>query len=414
MVLQPSPDSSDRDLLDQTAPANDEDPFADSGSGDPSSYQINQSLQTNRPLLRPFPLSFKFNSYADEWNKMTTARIHQTQKLVQRPLTQSEVDAIAELGARMLSVASYGSPIGIVAGLYGAYRTASTFRFPLYQPNLDKFHPGVFPSTIGLIRGHRAIWAWHASRVLAYTILSGTISNIFMASYAATTATVKAQTDPRLKDVNAAIAQRIRSNRGLPKAPMQQEHGRSRIPQDDASPSGGLYGVEGASTENSHGTGRTSNDERVYPSSIGRNKRRNPPQLEEVQESEDGGFAVYDDASPTGGHGVTADTSQPQTSASAWDRLRRGEKPSQSAQARTDGSETTAQPAPQSAWAKLRNNSQQGQGDISKTDESYSYSDSYDQRDLAKVQAQKEFDAQVERERKGGDFNGGGGDQKRW
>jgi hypothetical protein len=120
MVLQPPSNSSNRDLLDQTAPANDEDPFAESGPRPDSSnnYQIEQSLQTNRSLLRPFPLSFKFTSYEDEWRKMTTARILQTQKLVQRPLTQSEVDAITELGAGMLSVVSYGTPIGFAAGLY--------------------------------------------------------------------------------------------------------------------------------------------------------------------------------------------------------------------------------------------------------------------------------------------------------
>jgi hypothetical protein len=413
MVLQPPSNSSNRDLLDQTAPANDEDPFAESGPRPDSSnnYQIEQSLQTNRSLLRPFPLSFKFTSYEDEWRKMTTARILQTQKLVQRPLTQSEVDAITELGAGMLSVVSYGTPIGFAAGLYGAYRTASTFRFPLYQPNLDTFQPGVFPPTMGFIRGHRAIWAWHASRVLAYTLLNVAVSDIVVSSYAATTATVKAQTDPRLKDVNTTFAERVRSNRGLPRAPVQQKHSGGQIPHDDASPSGSLYGDEGSSTENSYGTGRPNSEQ---PSSIGWNKRPKDPPLEEVRESEDGGFAVYDDASPTGGQGVGADTSQPQTSGSAWDRLRRGEKPIQNAQAGTDGPETAAQPVRQSAWAKLRNNPQQGQGDISRTDESYSYSDSNEQRDLAKAQAQKEFDAQIERERRGGDFNSGGGDQKRW
>jgi hypothetical protein len=93
--------------------------------------------------------------------------------------------------------------------------------------------------------------------------------------------------------------------------------------------------------------------------------------------------------------------------------LRRGEKPIQNRQTGTDGSEGAAQRPSQSTWAKLRNSSQQGGPQNPATDEGYSYSEAREQRELAKLQAQKEFDAQLERERKGGDF-GDSGDLKRW
>ena len=400
MVLQPPPEPSSQDPFDQSAPANDEDRFAASQSGESNSYLVDGSL------LRPFPLPGRFGHYQDVFQKTVRAQVHHAQQFVKRPLTQDEVDAYAQCSARMISQTSYATPIGVTAGFYGAYRTASNFRFPMWQPNPDTFNPEVFPPRLAVFKGNRAIMAWHAMRVLAYSILNSAFAGVMITSYATTSAAANMYIDERLKDVNEAITKNVRSRRGLPQPPIRQEHGTRQIPQDDASPTGGMYGDGDAETENSNGR-----DEK--PGARQWRKASKPPPLQEVHESEDTGFAVYDDASPTGGQGVAADAPSQQTSGSAWDRLRRGEKSTQNKQAGTGGPDKTTQQQPQSAWSKLRNSPQQGQQDSSSTGDSFSYTETYEQRELAKTQAQKEFDAQVERERRGGNFDDNG-DQKRW
>ena len=401
MVLQPPSEPSSQDPFDQSAPANDEDRFAASQAGTSNGYLIDGSL------LRLFPLSTGFGYNQKMFQKTVRAQVQHAQQVVKRPLTQAEVDAYAQCSARVVSQCSYSTPIGITTGFYWAYRTAATFRFPLYQPSLGAFIPEEFPPVLPILKGNRAILAWHAMRVLAYSIVHSAFAGFVITSYATTSAAARLHFDERLKDVNEAYAKNIRSRRGLPQRPIQQGHGTSQVPQDDASPTGSMYEDGNAETG-------SSNDSVETPRARQWRKASKPPHVQEVNESEDTGFAVYDDASPTGGQGVVADAPPPQTSGSAWDRLRRGEKPTQNKQFGTDGLEKAAQQQPQSAWSKLRNSSQQGQQESSGTGDSYSYTEeTYEQRELAKAQAQKDFDAQVERERRGGNF-GDNGDQKRW
>lgn len=387
MVLEVSQEPTIQDTLDQSAPADDDDPFATPQPGAPQHYHLDRSL------LKPFPIIGPLLGYSQQmWEKTVQAYTQRAAWAVQRPLTQEEHDAYAYWTATAISRASYGTPLGVAGGWYAAYRSAQTFRYPFWQPNLDTFTPEIFPPRQALLRGNRAIMAWHATRILAYTISGCFFGNILISSVAASSASVNMRMDKRLSTVNEALIRRkqIQARNGPSRSPMRQQRGTGRASQDDASPTGGMYGAETAESKTSKA-----------------------PPLEEIHETQDGGFAVYDDASPTGGQGVSADTALQQTTGSAWDRLRRGEKPIQNRQTGTDGSEGAAQRPSQSTWAKLRNSSQQGGHQNPATDEGYSYSEAREQRELAKLQAQKEFDAQLERERKGGDF-GDSGDLKRW
>jgi hypothetical protein len=111
----------------------------------------------------------------------------------------------------------------------------------------------------------------------------------------------------------------------------------------------------------------------------------------------------FDDASPTGGQGVAAET-PPAAQGSAWERLRRGEKPESSS---STGSN-------QSAWQRAQNETQKEQRQGLTTGDSFAFSKSEEERSYAKEEAQKEFDSRVERERRGGEFSQNGGNQKRW
>jgi hypothetical protein len=63
---------------------------------------------------------------------------------------------------------------------------------------------------------------------------------------------------------------------------------------------------------------------------------------------------------------------------------------------------------------KQQHETQKEQREGATTGDSFAFSKTEEERTYAKEEAQKEFDARVERERRGGDFSKGGGDQKRW
>jgi len=127
-----------------------------------------------------------------------------------------------------------------------------------------------------------------------------------------------------------------------------------------------------------------------------------PPSIER-QEAPERSYTEFDDASPTGGQGIS--TEKPQAQGSAWDRLRSGVKPS--SQKKTSAWEQRRRQGDkqdgQSAWDGYRNNNQQESMEGSA--DTFSFSKSEEERSFAKAQAQKEFDAQVDRERNGGEFN---------
>jgi hypothetical protein len=60
-------------------------------------------------------------------------------------------------------------------------------------------------------------------------------------------------------------------------------------------------------------------------------------------------------------------------------------------------------------WAGVR---EQAQSPTASDD--FAFSKENEERSLARTEAQREFDARVERERRGGDFSSGSGNQKRW
>ena len=104
----------------------------------------------------------------------------------------------------------------------------------------------------------------------------------------------------------------------------------------------------------------------------------------------------YDDASPTGGSFPLNEDKN--SGGSTWDRIRRN---AASGQAQPDqrSHHNTARPI------------QREQSESSTLGDSFSFSSTDEERQLAKTEAQREFDDRLERERKGGDFEDRG---KRW
>jgi hypothetical protein len=415
MVLDDPSASNSSDSFTDSHPSSDSDPYSDSPDGHP-----NVTLDT-RNFPKPIPLVAGLFGFNDElFVKAVNLKIQAAVNALGRPVSQDEAAALAYWTAKQISIFSYGSPLGVAAGWWRCYNSANTFRFPFYQPNLETFQPDVFPPKLGMLKGMRAVLAWHAVRSTAYGAFGMFVGQILFGSYSASVVAVGEMSDKRLKPfidaVRAKSQQRIgsipgaggqrRPNAGPPpngRQPAGPQYDTQESP-DDASPTGGMFGEENtaASPANTDGImgGNTQTQERQWPPA------RPAPAQTRAQETEAQPFDAWDDASPTGGQGMTESTA-PQ--GSAWDRLRRGEKPAPVPQ-KSGGK----QPTKQSAWSRQQDETQREQKEGSTMGDSFAFSKSEEERNYAKEEAQKEFDARVERERRGGDFSQGGGDQRRW
>jgi hypothetical protein len=99
------------------------------------------------------------------------------------------------------------------------------------------------------------------------------------------------------------------------------------------------------------------------------------------------------------------------------------QRPSAGRQAANQGEGAAEAPQSGSSWERLRQQAatrsgpsaggqRTARGQASSEEDSFSFSQGDEDRQLAKAEAQKEFDARLERERSGKDFEGNGG--KRW
>jgi hypothetical protein len=413
------------------APDSDSDPYSTSGS--PTSALM---LDTSK-FPKPFPILGPMFGYNGQLlSKLVQKRVDAAAKVLERPTTEDEATAIAYWTAKQVAVTSWGAPLGIAAGAWRAYQTADTFRFPFYKPEPDTFRALAWPSSrAALLSGPTAVAAWHATRLLAYGFMGTFIGRILLTSYGMSVATVGEITDPRLKNYVERVRKVAQSARG--KLPNESQRpgkvgevqkkdatttwkGRTREIGDNASPDIEDYGdtktsespaiVEDAvmpdpNTKTPERGSRLSRE--TYPRGV----NAGPSQTEGEAQSFDDSF---DEVSPTGGRGMEDTVA---AGGSAWDRIRR-QASSQAAGNRESNwpaRQTQQAPRPdQRAWMR---DSQRHPRQGPETGDSISYSKSEEERQLARAEAQKEFDARVEQERRGGDFssdNGAKGDGKSW
>lgn len=454
MVLDESSTSSSSDFSSDSSPTSDIDPYNADSSYGVSGRQTFQINLENAP--RPW-LGSLFGYNDEVRNKTIALRIASTSQRLRRPLTQEECQAYGEHVARTIALAGNLAPIGPALGLGRAYRTRSTYRFPLYQPKSERFNPSKF----AFLEGQMARTAWQAVRYSMYGAIGFFLGSIVVDSYTITTMAAHEARDPRLRQVNMELRKNLLEQYQERMSNRRQGNGRSvggtttGYAGDEASPttSGlGGYGEDGGPV-----AGRDGNDGMLTDQEMRSRERRqqasprNSPtsnvsstfDLDKVARQPTGFDDTFDDASPTMRQMPSSGSAD--GSGSTWERVRRQAntptssssptRPSSSSYPSSSPSSFPPQSIPfppssdnpsssssdSSIWAQRRQNAMEsGQGGdqygsspsssprrgynsgVGSGVDSFSFSKTDEERQLARAEAQRAFDEQVEQERRGG------------
>ncbi|TVY88225.1 hypothetical protein LAWI1_G007535 [Lachnellula willkommii] len=377
------------DSWSEKPPPSDEDSYSSSGSGSSPRIKINTD-----GFSKPLPIIGTLFGYSDQFMaQLIQTRLRNMANVLQRQPDIEEITALAFWTSKQVSIMSYGPVVGVAGGCWRAWQTADTFRFPFFQPNLETFQKEAFPhARMPILRGNRAIQAWHLARTFSYGACGNFFSTMFFGSYSVSVATVGETSDKRLKDYVEAVRKQGQQRSGkLPGLPDQRQppvpvggHG-----QDDASPTGGMFG------------GAESESPQEQPQWKPPPQSRPTPVQTQAPEPQSQPFDVFgEDPRTAAQQSAIPDTQASQPRGSAWERLRRGQQSGVQGGG-WDAVRQTQGPG-QSEWSKQQAQSQRDQKQGSTFGESYSISKTDEERSYAKEEAQREFDAQVERERRAG------------
>ncbi|KXT12555.1 hypothetical protein AC579_7491 [Pseudocercospora musae] len=402
-------------------PNDDVDPYAGDHSPtvldgrSPSYIPVNSPPHQVYVNLNNVPRIWTFIGRVDHPQSMINVIRHvcdQASRTLGRPVNQQEADALAYHFGQALRIESYGTPIGLSIANVMAYRGIPNMRFPGYTPS-EKFNAEKF----GPLKGPRAKIMWHVMRVGAYWLAGALLGQAFFSLYAPTSAAAGMSMDPRLRELNETRGVKYRrpiegsGERDRTAGPrngetmdMAKQRGKAQDAQDawrrrrqestgqssassmegdDMSPTGGAFGAEYVDFGSAHvtDTGMMSD----YQS------RRSSQRLEAQQRAD------------------YAERNEPARSRPA-PRPQRTDENSQS------GQHSSTPKSGGSAWERLRQQAASGGQQHSGTKgnapsrsspsaESFSFLSSEEDKQLARSEGQRDFDARLEQERQGKDFD---------
>lgn len=345
------------------------------------------------PQLPAFARLFGFST---DWHRKMIARtVAETSLRMGRLLTPEEADAIAQHRSRLCSRVVWVPPVYLSATAYLAWRGRRTFRFPFYTPKPASFNPSAFPNPARpLLRGRWAEHSWHLMRFGAYGILCHIVTTSLIVSVADAKFLMGVLSDPRLKEIREA-ATRPKDPLGYPRRTTAAPHPFPRGPPagaDEATPSQPPRpGFDDGQLQ--HRQPHSQWAQRQQQHQQHQQQQQAAPETRSAFDDGDNEGYLFDDASPVAPsqRRQPPGSSSPGAEGSAWERIR------QQARAEADG------------WSQAA--AGHGQGGVPRGQprtEQYTFTSGEQERAYAREQAQKEFDAMLERERRGVGESGGG------
>lgn len=426
MVLQDAA-TPQEDFSSDRPPSSDRDPYGDqnppfTSTRQPSFAPVAKDGEQQRIYVNianlPRPFSFSgtvghpqvlVDSIQDSCRFLT--------QVLQRPPKQEEADAFAYHAAKTYRIASFGSPIGMALASVQFYRMRETMRFPGWSPFKDQ--EGRFSKDrLGPLRGQMARYGWHSMRLGSYWLLGSVVGAVFFGSYAVSVSLAGRARDPRLQEFSEKLRQLQREGQSIQalrkqdtESTTQQEtfeqrrqrrsvqaEGRQRAQAqsyDDASPTGGAFNTEMAATSDTEMM--TDDQMRSHET------RQRPDPRSSPTENTPSSFDMNKAAPQQPQNAQQASGSSSAGGGSAWERLRQ-----------QAGQNSGSRQSPAGSGSAVRTKGEQREG--STTGDSFSFSESDEERQLARSEAQREFDARMDREREGRDFDdeGSRGGRRRW
>ncbi|XXG95818.1 hypothetical protein Hte_002089 [Hypoxylon texense] len=333
-------------------------------------------------------------------------KVLRSANVVQRRLTPSEVDATSEAAAVSVRYVSWINPLTFAASCWYTWATRKSFSFAFIRPRA--FDPFVFPSKRApLFRNMPALWAWHSIRVFTYLPPFWFVSGLFFASMTETTFEAHVMRDPRLQawrqDVKAVALNKASTREPQRSPPVR---GGTEVPSGSGDQASQDSGREPYTSQPDNdfggsapapGTGATSPTPRPTWTRTAQPQAPPPsqPRNDDVADLFDD-----DDGSPVSASARRAEAQQARSSqgSSSWDRLR---QQAQSGSAQWTRGDSSGQ---ERGWGQLRQDKTQNTKEVQRKTEGFAYTkeeEDKEQKNYEKEQAQKEFDALLEAERRG-------------
>ncbi|KAI1656425.1 hypothetical protein F4813DRAFT_364350 [Daldinia decipiens] len=350
-----------------------------------------------------------------------TNKTIQASKLSQRRLTAGEVDATSEAAANSARFLPWIHPVSLIIASSICWRTRQSFRFPLYQPKKGKFNPRIFPTKrLPIFTGVKAVFAWHVSRFFCYFPFNLIGSLVFFTSVAETSYDARLSRDPRLKDWLADVRRNKlnrlshmqRENQGaqrsFPVFPGPDPQSSQRIPAPQY-PRDKYSSGSGDEVPREYGNDTFTGQSESSPDGLASEVSRSPSTSSSGSGSrhteDDSDLFDDDDASPVPAALRKAEAQQTRDyqGGSSWDRVR---QQSQSESAQWTRGDSSGQ---ERGWGRLRQDKTQNPRDSQPKTEGFAYTEQDEDKEnktYEKEQAQKEFDALLEAERRGGSNRG--------
>ena len=358
---------------------------------------------------------------------------------IRRPLTTEETRVLAYYSAKNFAINSWALPEACLLATYRQYATRQKYKIPFFGAMKRKggWFDGERIQIMGreLARGESARLIVHGFRFAGHLLLAYFFAAAGSSIYGAAVTLAGVNSDPRLKRFNADFKETV-ANRmeklQLKKRAAQENHaglqtmtlGEIWKEHQDAIKGGEVRKDE----ENSPAGGdemQYAGDEEMLSADAGEATSSAPIRLPETKQQQPMQRSVPRPSQPAAktqpidftdrdnnGPSPPAETDWSQAPASdggsAWERIRR--------EARTPGAAASGKERREtmSGGRGAREQREQREGSSGGMDD-FTFSRSEQERNYAQEEAQRDFDARVEKERRGRDFSersGGGG--RRW
>ena len=308
-------------------------------------------------------------------------------------LTQTQAEGVALHASKRMLYSNSSLYVATIGGTYLAWRGRKDMKFPFIKPRPPERYDNFPNRYIPVLQGHTARTMWQITRNFTWVSIGVLALSPVFNSMGGVSMITGLYRDDRTKEMMKGLKgslQRIQSNLPSSGAPGQTAPPLDAYTGDENSPSA----FSNASVDSSGDFSGSNYDDQGFdtayneqdPDAAGKPTPRSfptarsqgvPPKPAQDQDAGGSDF-LFDDASPTAGNDPDMSAPAPYQGGSAWERVRG---------TRNQTSQSQRQPLPSRLPPKEQ-------------DDSFSFSGGDAEKAVAKQQAQREFDAMLERERR--------------